>query len=167
VKQILTVAFLFCSSFGFSQGIYTYQPVDVNVSLPIDTALKAKVENEATLVSASIFEKDFVYHLNYARQHPAVFIKMAVVPYLKAYPGLKEVYGDGLINDLSVLSSLPILSLEPRLLSIARLHAVDLGKNDLMSHQSSNGITTQQRFEKVGIACGTECINYGQLPKCA
>jgi uncharacterized protein YkwD len=59
---------------------------------------------------------------------------------------------------------LQTLKIESRLFTIARFHAADLGKHNLMSHLSSNGTTTQQRFDRVGVTCGTECINMGDFP---
>jgi hypothetical protein len=165
VKQIFIALFvILLSSPAKTQGIYTYKPVEIAIKLPADTALSARVERESSYFNLSVFEKDFIYHVNYARKHPDLFKKLAVVPYLAAYPKLNSVYGEGLLQDLSVLKPLPPLKVDSRLFSIARLHAIDLGKHDMMSHQSSDGTTTQQRFEKVGIGCGTECINMGDFP---
>lgn len=165
MKHLFILALILVSfSRGNSQGIYTYKPVEVSINLPADTALLNKVEQEAQSFALSSFEKDFVYHINYCRRHPDDFVRLAVLPYLKAYPKLSPVYGEGLVRDLKVLESLPPLKIDSRLFTIARFHAADLGKHDLMSHQSSNGTTTQQRFEKVGLVCGTECINMGNYP---
>jgi hypothetical protein len=166
VKQATLLAII-CMQFifGFSQqGVYTYKPVVVNLELPDDTALLNGAERQAKLFGLSAFEQNFIYNLNYCRTHPLVFMKKAVVPYLDAYPQWRSKYGESLVRDLETLSNLNTLLAESRLFQIARAHAADLAKHNVMSHASSDGTTTQQRFQKIGINCGTECINMGNYP---
>jgi hypothetical protein len=165
VKQLLAACFfVLIYASGNSQGIYTYEPVNVSIKLPVDTSIKAQVEQESAILKLNDFEKDFVYYVNFVRKHPDLFRKGAVSPYLAAYPKLNAIYGEGLLQDLAGFTPVQPLKIDGRLLAISRLHAADLGKHDMMSHLSSNGSTTQQRFEKAGVLCGTECINMGDFP---
>ena len=160
VKQNLLAAVFCLSSFAaFPQGAYTYKPQNVKFALSSDSALTNKLVALPDFGQLNAFEKDFLFYLNYVRRHPRQFNKEALVPFLTAYPMLKPTYGESLSKELELLSTLPDLIVDMRLVKIARLHAADLATNDIMSHQSSNGTTTQQRFEKAGVGCGSECIN--------
>ncbi len=159
-KAFLVFIILFhLYSHALAQGKYTYTPGSFNASLKQDSSIYNKLERDPNFKLLSSFEKSVFYTINYVRKHPKEFAKEAVEPYLEAYPKLKAEYGEGLKDELNSRKPVSNLEIELRLLKIARLHAVDLGKNNLMSHISSNGETTQQRFSKEGIGCGSECIN--------
>ena len=165
VKQTcFLILLVFGYALTFGQGVYTYKPVPVSIQLPADTSLRNPIERLGSAYAISPFEKDFIYYLNYVRVHPAEFRRMAVEPYLKAYPSLKAEYGESLLADLASFPGAGALSPSGKLFQIARQHSADLGRHDMMSHQSSDGTTTQQRFDKVGLLCGTECINMGDYP---
>ena len=157
LKHLFFVVSLSCMVKG--QGTYTYKFANFSVSLKEDTIILNKLQLQPDYKKMSVFEQQFIYSLNYARRHPKQFSGEAVVPYLSAYPGLRADYGQSLISELSGLTTIPLLNADLRLVSIARMHAVDLARHNIMSHQSTNGTTTQERFQQVGIGCGSECIN--------
>jgi hypothetical protein len=160
VKQaILPILLFFFSATVQGQGQYIYKPIPLNISLPIDTAIKGTLERLPFYSTLSDFEKGFLYSLNYARIKPGIFLKEALEPYLVAYPNLKPTYGESLIGDLKKGRVVGILGPNTKLSGLAKAHAADLGLHNLMSHRSSTGETTQQRYEKAGITCGSECIN--------
>lgn len=141
-----------------------YKPVAITFNLPADTSIRNDLERQPAYKGWSSFERELLYNLNYARKNPALFQKQAVMPYLKAYPNLKPQYGDGLLDELAHMAPLTELVADTRLVNIARAHASDLGKHNRMSHESTDGSTTQQRFQRAGIICGSECINMGDFP---
>ncbi len=160
MKQILLlISLVLFADTAISQGAYTYKPKNVIFSLTSDSSIMNMLASSPGFEKLSSFEKEFIYYLNFVRKHPKQFNKQALVPFLEAYPMLNPNYGESLSTQLNGLSSLPGFSVDLRLVKIARLHATDLAANDIMSHQSSNGTTTQQRFEKAGVGCGSECIN--------
>lgn len=150
---------LLLSQVCLGQGQYSYKQVDLNLTLPRDTSILGPLQRYNGYVKLGEFEQGFIYCLNYARSNPSGFLKEAVIPYLDAYPNLKLVYGEGLIRELKGLTPVPGMAINETLNGLAKRHALDLGSHNLMSHSSSNGATTQQRFEKAGIICGSECIN--------
>jgi len=163
IRAILAFSLILCTIFGYPQGKYTYQPVGFAPSLKTDTAIVNHLSVLDGYNKMTDFEKELVYSLNYLRKHPKMFLKEAVNPYLEAYPKLKPNYGESLQAQLSTTISVSELSIDSRLIEISRSHAADLGKNDLMSHRSSNGLSTQERYTKAGITCGSECINMGNF----
>ncbi len=146
--------------FSLSQArSYQVNYTEFRAELPEEASLRDSLEAHSVYSSLSSFEKDFIYFLNYVRIYPKTFLEKAVKPYLEAYPSFKPVYGESLVNQLGSGSTSPILLPGKTLLSLARNHAQDLGKHNLMSHNSSDGTGMQQRFQKVGLVCGSECIN--------
>ena len=160
MKQLTLLFFIFCwPLLLFSQGQYTYKLASFNISLDADTSILGPLQRTSLYARLSDFEKGFLYSLNYARAKPSVFLKEAVEPYLASYPNLKSVYGASLSDELKVGEPVNALRIHEVLFKLARAHASDLGVHDLMSHRSSTGATTQQRYERAGITCGSECIN--------
>ncbi|CAN5613383.1 hypothetical protein BH10BAC3_BH10BAC3_14170 [soil metagenome] len=160
VKHLFSAFIILSLSYlSNGQGTYTYRPVNFALSLKEDTAIINRLQLQDDYRKMSLFERQFAYSLNYARRHPRQFSKEALLPYLVAYPNLKPQYGESLVAELAGLASVQLLNADMRLVAIARMHAIDLANHNVMSHQSTDGTTTQQRFEKAGIGCGSECIN--------
>ena len=160
MKQLCSLSFVLILSLTcIGQGSYTYKPVSFSIKLDFDTAISNALSAMDDYKEMNNFEKEFLYNLNYARKYPGLFVKQALLLFLEAYPLLKPQYGAGLVTEMSHLRALPMVAADIRLIKIARLHASDLAMNNMMSHQSSNGLSTQQRYEKAGVSCGSECIN--------
>lgn len=161
-KYFLSLSWCLLAVSCIGQGSYTYKPGGFNVELKEDTAITRIIKSTPVYSTLSDFEKELLYALNYVRANPTEFNKEALDPYLKLYPQLKPKYGESLQKELASASTIVTIEAEGRLVKLARLHAKDIAGNSLMSHTSSNGTTFQQRFEKEGITCGSECINGGQ-----
>ncbi len=161
VKQALLFFCLMSVFFASAQqgAQYFYSPVNFNVVLKEDTSIRNALHQSSDFKDLTVFDQSLFYALNYARKYPKQFSKEALEPYLRAYPDLKPEYGESLKSELELMRPAAILQTEPRLLKIARAHASDIASHNLMSHKSSNGISTQERFTKEGINCGSECIN--------
>jgi hypothetical protein len=162
-----SIFLIFLSRSAFSQDAYTYKAVTVNIVLPEDTATRNACNSAARQLGLDPFEAEFLYQLNYCRLHPRQYASRAVKPFLKAYPQWAPVYGESLVANLDCLSQLSVLTPSASLLKLARAHAADLGSTDQMRHESADGTTTQQRFQREGVICGSECINMGGFPSAA
>lgn len=161
-NAVLLVLGAVVSCLSYAQGSYSYKPGAFDVVLKEDTTLQRVIKATPVYSTLSPFEKELLYALNYVRAYPKQFEEEALEPYLKLYPQLKRKYGESLQKELIVAVKLKPIEAEGRLVKLARAHAKDLADNNLMSHSSSDGTSFQQRFEKEGITCGSECINGGQ-----
>lgn len=161
-KCILTSMVGLINVIGLSQGTYSYKPGEFNIVLPEDTSVMRIIKETPVYSTLSGFENDMLYAINYVRLNPSKFKQEALDPYLELYPQLKAKYGESLQRELVAATPVNSIEVEGRLVKLARAHAADLAKNSIMSHNSSNGTSFQQRFEREGITCGSECINGGQ-----
>ena len=159
-RGALIACFLFfIGSVAIGQGRFSYVPVDFEVNLTAAPMLDSNLEKDPLYAGLTEFQQDMIYYINYVRMYPARFCKEALDPYLKAYPQLKPNYGESLRKQLLAADALPIFYPDSKLIEAAKYHSVDLAKHKLMSHSSSNGTSMQQRFQKFGIYCGSECVN--------
>ncbi len=107
-------------------------------------------------------EKEFIYWTNYARLFPKSFRDYILLPFLKQQPTTKGRYAASLIKELTASSSLPFLEPEEKLYLIAKSHALDLSKNNIIGHQSTNGTSFRDRMKMGGIInCASENISLG------
>jgi hypothetical protein len=162
IRSGVVVSILVCLlHFGGLGQVNSYQTnyVVFNAQLPEQSSLQAKLSSDSLYQSLPRFEKDLIYYMNYARQYPRIFAEKAVKPYLLAYPEFKAVYGESLLALLQEARTSGVIFPKAQLIALARRHAMDISKHDLMSHNSSDGTPMQKRFEKEGLICGSECIN--------
>ena len=85
------------------------------------------------------------------------------MPVTIIYPQLKGEYLISLKADLSNLTTLSFLSLNPILVKMAKDHSEDItSHNVIASHNSTNGDSFSERFKKNSLRkCGGENISYG------
>lgn len=159
-RFLKTLFFTFFLQSAFCQA-NTYQTTYVafSASLPEQSSLRQTLASDSLYGTLPPFEKEFIYYLNYARQYPVLFSEKAATIYLEDYPEFKPVYGKSLLSELAKGIKTPVVMPDTRFIKLARSHATDISRHDLMSHNSSNGTQMQQRFENAGVTCGSECIN--------
>lgn len=129
----------------------------------IDNAVSNFCKNQHGYDEMSKDEKQFYYLVNYSRNNPKKFFDSVIVPIVSIYPQLKGVYLSSLASDVSEVTSLPLLKLNPILIKMAKDHSIDItSHDDGPSHNSSNGDTFSDRFKNNLLKkCGGENISYG------
>src|SRR5258706_9312991 len=86
--------------------------------------------------------------MNEARTNPSLFLENRLLPYLKENPNEENSYSKSLIEDLKKRKPAGPLTLSPKLNSLSKGHAIDMGKKGVTGHNSSNGKTFEERLRK-------------------
>ena len=136
--------------------------ISVIYALPEDTALKAVLSQSSGYIHLSVQEKEVAYYLNYARKSPAVFLNKAINVFLTYHPETKSTYTKSLQKQFETLSPMPIVLPDAVLSGVSKLHAIDLSTHNVISHQSTNGTSFQQRVQPYVKGCGSESIHAAQ-----
>lgn len=119
--------------------------------------------HDAVMKSLSQNEQEVYYWVNVLRADPDLFLKNYVLPFLSQFPEAKGSSASSLIADLKAQSELPMMAPKDNLLKASRVHAVDLSKQNRISHSSSDGRSFRQRMEAAGVTtCAGENILEGK-----
>lgn len=153
-----TISFgiLFIINSCIAQGsiVTTLKPFDLEHVR--DTGIVNTLKRFPSYFELSKVEQETIYWLNYVRQKPHDFLYKVLIPFIQQFPEVKGSYIESLIKELKQLSPLQPLKPDPTLITVARAHAIDLGKKGgKISHSSTTGENFQQRMNKFGI---TECV---------
>ncbi len=130
----------------------------------VDTSVQNFNQSQLTFKKLSSTDQEFYYWVNYSRKNPKRFYDSVVLPIVNVYPQLRGQNLATLKIDLFSTSNLPLLSLNPALINLAKEHSVDITSNNASpSHTSSKGETFENRFKALNLKkCGSENISYGQ-----
>jgi uncharacterized protein YkwD len=101
--------------------------------------------------------------LNTVRTNPTAFIRSHVNQYLKERDLINNRYAKSLVADLKKCKKMQELKISKALNTVARMHALDMGKTGLVGHTSSDGTTFGDRLRKKAKAGGmiAENCDYG------
>lgn len=108
-------------------------------------------------------EQEVLKILNEVRIGPKKFLKDRVEPYLIEKGLTKNSYAKSLVKELKALQPMGALQSSVPLAEIARKHAVDMGKNSLTGHDSSDDTPFHIRVREYSKAKGSiaENCSYG------
>jgi hypothetical protein len=164
VKHILFILLVLFTVSAQGQGTISLE----DKSFTYDQKRNGKVDDflsgyDPLLKSLSQNERDVYYWVNVLRADPRSFLNNYVLPFLNQFPEAKGSSSSSLIADLKAQSELPLMAPKDNLLKASRLHAVDLSKQNRISHNSSDGRSFRQRMESAGITtCAGENILEGK-----
>lgn len=162
VKQLFLFFALTISIISMAQGSISMSDRSVPYHLAPDTALKNRLAVLPGFKSLSEGEQQVAYYLNYARMHPQLFLDNAINIFLQYHPEVKSNYTTSLQKLFSDITPLHFVSADLTLSRVARLHAEDLRDHHILSHNSSNGRSFQERVQPFVKGCGSECIHAGK-----
>jgi Uncharacterized protein with SCP/PR1 domains len=144
---------------------YSFKP-EPRISISIDKEIESNISTQALSARLSSKERDLLYWMDFARKYPARFYDEVVNLFVNSYPEIinSKKYINTLRKALYTSKPLPLLVLDERLLALAKEHARDVQthNNPDIAHNSSNGLSFQQRAKEKGInTCASENISYG------
>lgn len=162
-KIAITLFFIISATLCFSQRMMSFEEKVLPEPGLTDTTVLNFNSKQSGFSRLSIQERKFYYWVNYSRAYPKKFYDSVIMPISKVYPQLKGEYLSSLKADMEKNTALPLLSLNGKLYSMARAHAIDITSNNANpSHNSTNGETFMDRFKKNNLKkCGGENIGYG------
>lgn len=144
-------------------------PSNTNKAVP-NTTNSPSSEQKTNTNSLSELENQVLLATNLARTNPAKFAEMYVEPILsngssEFIPGHEKLDYLEAITFLKNQKPLSALSANDALRVSALSHVKDIGPKDLTQHESSDGLTFSQRFEKYGTPVGAmaENISFGSI----
>ena len=158
VKPALLWLFLLCSFNLYSQGSIVMEDKVVTYNLPEDTMLKRLLSESADYTRLSEADQQVAYYLNYARKNPKTFLDKAINVFVASHPEVKSKYIGSLQATFKTLQPLSYIQPDAAISQVAIAHAIDLRIHKLISHQSTNGRSFQDRVAKVVKGCASECI---------
>src|SRR6202012_2651316 len=103
--------------------------------------------------------------INFTRNNPKGFWDSVVSPILQTFHTLKSSYTESLKRDLYSQPQLPLLTLNPKLMSTALNHSKDISIHQAQpGHISTDGRTFTDRIKAAGIKyCGGENVSFGAV----
>ena len=153
-------------------GAFAQRPGKVMIStatvsylLPADNEIWTALRADPAFNQFSSFEQGILYSINFARKNPKLFLEHAVKPFITVHPEAKDKYYRSLVEEMNRQASIGIMMPDKALLGTARGHAADLASHNIISHNSTNGATFQERMAAAGWGCGSEAVN--MAPVCA
>lgn len=152
VKRLLFlfIVLIFVSS-SYSQGSITLRDTQFNISVKKDEKLQQALDSNAYYHKLDAYQQEAIYWLNYVRLYPRLFHDNVLTPFLQQFPEAKSAYSKSLSADLLNMKPAGILIPDERLTKVAAEHASDLGKHGAgISHNSTSGLSFQQRMNKAG-----------------
>ncbi len=162
VKHLLVLIFALAFAVGGklkAQGSISMSTNVVTYSLPEDIGLRKTLSMANSYNKLSKEEQDALYYLDYARKNPDIFLERAINVFVAGHPEINSSY----IKSLQELfKSLPVRSIifpDSALNHVSKAHAKDLETHQLISHNSSNGTSFQQRVGPYIKNCGSEAIH--------
>lgn len=163
VKQILLfIFFILIFQFCNAQGSITLTDKAINYQLPQDITLQKVLSGNKDFIKLSKEEQELVYYLNYVRKKPSIFLDKVVNLFLSYHPELVSSYSKSLQSTLANQVPLNVIMPDSALSIVSRNHANDLRIHNVISHQSSNGKSFQERTAPFIKVCGSECIHAAQ-----
>lgn len=164
VKHIICMLLLVLSFSVSGQGTISLE----DKSFTYDQKRVVKVDDflsthDVVIKALSRNEQEVYYWVNVLRADPRLFLQNYVLPFLNQFPEAKGNSASSLIADLKAQSELPLMAPKDNLLKASRSHAVDLSKQNRISHSSSDGRSFRQRMEAAGVTtCAGENILEGK-----
>jgi hypothetical protein len=159
VKHILLFITFFYIGNIKAQGSISMSTNVITYNLPEDIGLRKTLASSNGYNSLSKDEQEVLYYLDYARKNPSIFLDRAINVFVTGHPEVNSSY----IKTLQVLfTTLPtrnIILPDSIISRVSKSHAHDLESHQLISHNSSNGITFQQRVGPYLKNCGSEAIH--------
>jgi hypothetical protein len=155
VIPFLTLLIVECSA----QGSIRMEDKTLSYNLPEDTALRNVLAHTNDYRRLSPSDQDVVYYLNYARRNPGVFLEKAINVFVAGHPEIKSSYIGSLQATFKELHPLGIIYPDNAISQVAGAHAQDLRIHNIISHQSTNGRSFQDRVGSVVKGCGSENIH--------
>src|SRR5689334_25368777 len=86
--------------------------------------------------------------MNEVRTDPQGFLSSRLLPYLTEHEMENNTYAKSLISELKTAKSLNPLQSSSVLEKLAKGHAIDMGEKGKLGHNSSNGVTFENRVRK-------------------
>lgn len=149
---------------NMAQGSISLPDKEFIYKVSLDTSLQDVLNADKNYISLPESEKESIYWVNYVRKQPSKFKQDIIDPFLKQFPEAKSQYSSSLISDLTHAPSSPILTIDSKLMRVAKSHAQDLGSSGhSISHKSTSGKSFQERMNEVGLyQCVAENIYEGK-----
>ena len=118
---------------------------------------------QPNFVNLNARAQEFYYWVNYSRSNSQRFFDSVVTLFTEVYPQLKGENYESLRKDLTEAKTLPLLTLNPKLIKMAKGHAEDIVTHQSNpSHNSTNGDSFSDRFKHQNLKdCGGENLSYG------
>ena len=159
VKNLFICFLTFYSVCGYSQGSIRMADKTISYNLPEDTALRNVLAQTNDYKRLSANDQDVAYYLNYARRNPKIFLDKAINVFVAGHPEIKSSYIASLQATYKALQPLGIIYPDFAISQVAMAHAQDLRSHNIISHQSTNGKSFQDRVSGVVKGCGSESIH--------
>ena len=159
VKQIAVCLLILCCHNGYSQGSITMADKVITYNLPEDTALKRILNQTPDYKKLSTNDQQVAYFLNYARRNPQIFLDKAINVFVSNHPEVRSSYIGSLQSTFKTLQPLGIIYPDYSITQISLAHAEDLRTHKIISHQSTNGKSFQERLGGILKGCGSESIH--------
>lgn len=164
IRFLLTLLFTFITWISFSQGVIVLQDKSFVYKPVRDTSIWNRLVESKSFADLSVKEQEFFYWTNFMRMNPAHFEETVLQEFLKQFPEANSPDSKSLSAELKKAQiNLPFLDPDHGLLIMASTHAADLmGRNAVISHQSSSGKDFVQRIREAGkYRCGAENVFVG------
>lgn len=171
ILKLLPILFLASACvITVSEPIASKSSTPIVSASPSSTPLVADVAVKTGNESWSSLENQVFVATNLARTNPAKFSEMYIEPILANGSSNfipereKQDYLEA-IDFMKKQKPLPALTASDELRVASTYHVNDIGQKDLAQHNSSDGSTFSQRFEKFGTPVGSvaENISFGSL----
>lgn len=171
ILKLLPLLFLASACvISVSEPIATKSSTPITSASPSSTPSAIAVDVKTGSESWSSLENQVFVATNLARTNPTKFSEMYIEPILAngssnfIQDREKQDYLEA-IDFMKKQKSLPALSANDALRVASTYHVNDIGQKDLAQHNSSDGTTFSQRFEKFGTSIGSvaENISFGSL----
>lgn len=159
VKNLLVCFLTFLSVQSYSQGSIRMIDKQINYNLPDDTTLRNILAQTADYKKLSVNDQQVAYYLNYARRNPKIFLDGAINVFVAGHPEIRSSYIASLQATYKTLQPLGIIYPDYAISQVAMAHAQDLRSHNIISHQSTNGRSFQDRVSGVVKGCGSESIH--------
>lgn len=159
VKHIMVFVAITSIGKARTQGSISMATKVINYSLPEDVNLRKTLYTANGYNALSRDEQDVLYYLDYARKNPAIFLEKAINVFIAGHPEISSSYIRSLQDMFNSLSSRGIILPDSIISIVSRSHAKDLESHQLISHNSFNGLSFQQRVGPYLKNCGSEAIH--------
>lgn len=161
MHRLLLSLFILSPLLALSQLTEVELPVK-KIPVPVlkDSSAEQWNQSQASYRKLRPQAMEMLYWTNLCRSNPRRFWDSAVVPLLKLFPKLNKTEAKSLELDLKAAGSLPMFTLNDKLIRTAQSHADDIaGKRVRPSHNSSDGTEFGTRMKLAGIRnCANENI---------
>lgn len=158
VKHTLLLLFFF-NVVAKSQGYIRMEDKTIIYNIPEDSALRRMLAQSNDYTKLSVYDQQVVYYLNYARKNPQIFLDKAINVFIANHPEIKSGYITSLQTTYKTLQPLCIIYPDYVISKVSMAHAVDLRIHNIISHNSTDGRTFQERVGSLIKECASENIH--------